>query len=198
MSEPVVQSRPASVHALLQQLGPSAAAFQARFPWPALLIEPLGEGERERIETPSKGTPRPDSDAFGRTTASLRSSAVLGAGKGMGSLVNPDARVEWLTKSDRNPFASLITLGRARNNDLILLYPTVSKLHAVFTQIGGRWFIEDRNSTNGTFLNGVRLSAGEKQPLGDGVGMRFGVDAEARFFEPSTLWSFCTLVTAGA
>jgi serine/threonine protein kinase len=48
----------------------------------------------------------------------------------------------------------VITIGRASDNDLVLNDSTVSRHHArVFFQ-DGYWYIEDLNSTHGTFLNG--------------------------------------------
>jgi pSer/pThr/pTyr-binding forkhead associated (FHA) protein/S1-C subfamily serine protease len=50
----------------------------------------------------------------------------------------------------------------------------VSALHARLLFEGGRWFLEDAGSTNGTFLDLARLAPGEKQPLGAGSVIRFG------------------------
>ena len=36
--------------------------------------------------------------------------------------------------------------------------PTVSRLHAVMTKNNGKWYITDKNSTNGTSVNGVRIA----------------------------------------
>lgn len=47
-----------------------------------------------------------------------------------------------------------ITFGRKPGNDIILDNPTVSGFHGVIRKEGERFFIEDKNSTNGTFLNG--------------------------------------------
>jgi pSer/pThr/pTyr-binding forkhead associated (FHA) protein len=50
----------------------------------------------------------------------------------------------------------------------------VSALHARLLFEGGRWFLEDAGSTNGTLLDLARLAPGEKQPLGAGSVIRFG------------------------
>ena len=57
------------------------------------------------------------------------------------------------------------TVGRADENDLTIEKPTVSRHHVVITAEGERWFLEDRGSFNGTFLNGSRIQAGAKVPL---------------------------------
>jgi pSer/pThr/pTyr-binding forkhead associated (FHA) protein len=60
------------------------------------------------------------------------------------------------------------TIGRADDSDLELPVGTVSRLHAVVSQSEGRWFVEDRGSFNGTYLNGVRLQPGTRLPLRHG------------------------------
>jgi FHA domain len=50
-----------------------------------------------------------------------------------------------------------MTIGRGRHNDIVLEHPTVSGEHAVITTILDDSFLEDRYSTNGTFVNGRRV-----------------------------------------
>jgi pSer/pThr/pTyr-binding forkhead associated (FHA) protein len=50
-----------------------------------------------------------------------------------------------------------ITFGRHRHNDVVLAHPAVSGEHAVITTILDDSFLEDLNSTNGTFVNGHRI-----------------------------------------
>ncbi|MBI5743030.1 MAG: FHA domain-containing protein [Elusimicrobia bacterium] len=60
------------------------------------------------------------------------------------------------------------TLGRKPDNDIALDNAAVSGHHCKFYESGGTWFVEDLNSTNGTFVNGKKtLKAGLKQ--GDSV-----------------------------
>jgi pSer/pThr/pTyr-binding forkhead associated (FHA) protein len=52
-----------------------------------------------------------------------------------------------------------VTLGKASTNDVSLDHDdTVSRLHAVFENLGFAWSIRDLGSRNGTFLNGERIS----------------------------------------
>lgn len=53
-----------------------------------------------------------------------------------------------------------VSVGRASENDLVLADAGVSRRHARLTQEGGRWFVEDRGSLYGTYVNGVRLQPG--------------------------------------
>jgi hypothetical protein len=50
-----------------------------------------------------------------------------------------------------------ITFGRHRHNDVVLNHPAVSGEHGVITTILDDSFLEDLNSTNGTFVNGHRI-----------------------------------------
>ncbi|MCM2267643.1 MAG: FHA domain-containing protein [Elusimicrobiales bacterium] len=55
------------------------------------------------------------------------------------------------------------TLGRKPDNDIALDNAAVSGHHCKFYESGGTWFVEDMNSTNGTFVNGKKtLKAGLK------------------------------------
>ena len=53
-----------------------------------------------------------------------------------------------------------LSIGRSAENDVSLAHPTVSRHHAVVRRHDRRWFIEDRGSRNGTFVNGARLQPG--------------------------------------
>lgn len=50
-----------------------------------------------------------------------------------------------------------LTVGRDGCNALVIEAKTVSRLHARLFEEGGRWFVEDRGSANGTIVNGQRL-----------------------------------------
>lgn len=65
----------------------------------------------------------------------------------------PDASVQDVVV----PF-SPYTIGRHSDNHLCLCNPTVSGRHAKITSLMGRLFVEDLGSTNGTFVNGIRVT----------------------------------------
>jgi hypothetical protein len=50
-----------------------------------------------------------------------------------------------------------MTVGRHKHNDIVLNHPAVSGEHAVVTTILDDSFLEDLQSTNGTFVNGHRI-----------------------------------------
>jgi hypothetical protein len=55
--------------------------------------------------------------------------------------------------------SSPVTVGRADDNDLVLADPQVSRHHARLEPDGQGWRAIDLGSTNGTWVNGVRLNA---------------------------------------
>jgi pSer/pThr/pTyr-binding forkhead associated (FHA) protein len=50
------------------------------------------------------------------------------------------------------------TVGRSKNNDLVLDENTISGRHAKFVRKGEQWELIDENSTNGTFVNGEKIT----------------------------------------
>ncbi len=72
--------------------------------------------------------------------------------------------------------ADLITVGREVGNGIVLDQDsTVSRRHAQFLKQGDTVFVEDLGSTNGTFVNGVRISA--PTPVRPGDTVQFGACA---------------------
>jgi hypothetical protein len=73
----------------------------------------------------------------------------------------------WLTLPDGSPYElkDSVTIGRDSKNDLVLESAAVSRDHAAVTHGDGRWYLEDRGSSNGTYLNGTRLVPGTRVPL---------------------------------
>lgn len=58
------------------------------------------------------------------------------------------------------------TIGRTDASDISVPDPTISGHHATLLQLeNGGFAVRDEGSTNGTRVNGVRLEAGEVQPL---------------------------------
>ncbi len=79
-----------------------------------------------------------------------------------------------LQKRPGSAFPELISVGRAPNVDVHLARNGISKLHAHFTRDGrGIYCVTDRDSTNGTFVNGVRLGPAQTIEVDDGSEVRF-------------------------
>lgn len=55
------------------------------------------------------------------------------------------------------PLSGQTTIGRRSTNDLVLTDTTVSGLHCMIITEEDKIFIQDMNSTNGTYLNGERI-----------------------------------------
>lgn len=68
--------------------------------------------------------------------------------------------------------AEKVVIGRSRSCDIRLREDTVSRLHAALVWKDGELVIEDLGSSNGTYLNGVRVMDPQKVATGDVV--RFG------------------------
>src|SRR5512133_3001660 len=91
----------------------------------------------------------------------------------------------WLTFPDgtEHELKESVTIGRDAARDLTFQSPTVSREHAALTFREGRWFVEDRGSFNGTFLNGTRVQPGTPLPLRHadriGIGDRHGQGGSA-------------------
>ncbi|MDA7979669.1 MAG: ATP-binding protein [Pirellulales bacterium] len=67
-----------------------------------------------------------------------------------------------------------LTIGRDASNHLHLGDPQISRFHARIKPVDGIYLLEDRASSNGTYINGLRvaeheLSAGDQIQLGDTV-----------------------------
>ena len=52
----------------------------------------------------------------------------------------------------------VFTIGREAGNDLVIEDPQVSRRHARLTRQGNSYLLEDLGSTNGTFVNGSRVT----------------------------------------
>ncbi len=65
----------------------------------------------------------------------------------------------------------IITLGRDITNDIVINDPEVSRHHMRLTRGAGGFTLEDLGSTNGTFVNGQRLTGAKPLNNGDMIGL---------------------------
>src|SRR5574342_712252 len=83
--------------------------------------------------------------------------------------------------------SDLISIGRDSSNEIPVNDAEVSRRHARLTFQGGKYVLEDMGSTNGTFVNGQRLSgprvlkSGEVVSFGEQIVLVF----EASTFDPA-------------
>jgi pSer/pThr/pTyr-binding forkhead associated (FHA) protein len=73
---------------------------------------------------------------------------------------------------------SRTTVGRAADNAVVLPDPSVSAYHCEVLVHGGEVIVRDLGSSNGTFVNGTRLS-NQQAPARNGDRVQFG-NVEAR------------------
>jgi len=55
----------------------------------------------------------------------------------------------------------LLTIGRKPDNDIVIDNPAISGHHCKVTKFGDVYFVEDLNSTNGTFIKGKKILKAE-------------------------------------
>jgi hypothetical protein len=68
-----------------------------------------------------------------------------------------------------------IRVGRSPSANIRIAHGSVSNVHARMRLFpDGSWQIVDQESTNGTFVNGVRLKPGRPEPLAEGAIVKLG------------------------
>ncbi len=85
----------------------------------------------------------------------------LNAGRMLNKSVisQPNEQAALLFKASKLVLKNVTLIGRKADNDLVLNDPDVSSQHAQIRSDGEGFLLEDLKSTNGTFLNGTRISA---------------------------------------
>lgn len=156
-----------------------ASEFTAAFSNPALLFgaDIAEPASGSAIEKSIRRTVMADQDDKTSRVPSIKPSS---------RLTNAMA---FLQKRKGNPFPHMISLGRAMNNDIVILNASVSKLHGYFLREGESWFFTDHKSSNGTQTNGARVEPGKKTSLADRDRFRFGLDVTATLLFPKAVYS---------
>ncbi len=140
------------------------AAFLTRYPAPFLYFQNLPDLELTDLFTTMRITP-------GVTPPDLGLQGIIHVAKDSAS----------------NAFGMMITMGRAKNNDLVIPDKRVSKFHAYFRQVGDAWMCTDANSTNGTKINGVELAAERSFQLHSGGVILLSDAIRAVFLSPDEM-----------
>ncbi|MDC7232332.1 MAG: FHA domain-containing protein [Spirochaetales bacterium] len=70
--------------------------------------------------------------------------------------------------------SSRMTIGRDKKNSFVIEDGMVSRFHLEILQIRGSYFIEDRNSSNGTWLNGKKVTPGKYIKINPGDTLKIG------------------------
>jgi hypothetical protein len=119
---------------------------------------------------------------------SIRSTAEILAGAEEEAAAKEVLAVREIVKSDRNPYADRISVGRASSNDIVIKHPSVSKLHGHFVKHAtGGLAVRDASSTNGVYVNGKKLADGVPGPIKSGDTLTIG-RVEAKFYQPAGLF----------
>lgn len=167
------------------------------FPGPVLVVA-ITTAAGMKVDTPSSGI-RLDPDFTGVGDRTLTANDGYRVGKTPAprhdprrppAPIGPTSLVLPVVKTDRNPFAGVITVGRAANNDIIIPSVEVSKVHAWIKGEPGQLLISDNGSTNGTVLDDLRLVPKVDYTLRSGATLRMGT-IECRFLEPAELLEVC-------
>jgi hypothetical protein len=67
------------------------------------------------------------------------------------------------------PTREQVTIGRSRASSCVVSDPSVSRAHAVVRFVDGTWWVRDAGSTNGTYVNGWRITGETEIRPGDEV-----------------------------
>jgi hypothetical protein len=74
-----------------------------------------------------------------------------------------------------SPGADALLVGRSRENDLVLPFESVSRLHAFIRHNrDDTWSVEDAGSTNGTYVKTRQLKPGVQEKIEDSSPIKFG------------------------
>ncbi len=83
-----------------------------------------------------------------------------------------------IRRTGRSPYPSMITVGRTKNNDIVLADVGISKFHAFFKEEDGKLVLHDAESRNGTTVDDApapTAKAGKPATVTRGSKVRFGL-----------------------
>jgi pSer/pThr/pTyr-binding forkhead associated (FHA) protein len=160
--------------------GPAASAPRAGPPpigAPAPVAPPPGAGERLKHTVHGVGAPAATQAPPGGPAGGAAQGGPAGQGAPFANFLFRGGALKGQRLSIKTPHANI---GRAEYNDLVIPDPSVSTSHAKLQRREGVWVLLDLDSTNGSFVDGERVTG--EAPLAPGALVRFG-DVEL-LFEP--------------
>lgn len=95
-------------------------------------------------------------------------------GHRLDSIVKKEQVSYLMFESARIPMVSVITIGRANDNDVVIDSQLASRHHALIQKIKDVYYLKDLDSTNGTLLNGERIPTGSYVKLGSSDSITIG------------------------
>jgi pSer/pThr/pTyr-binding forkhead associated (FHA) protein len=87
--------------------------------------------------------------------------------RSVGKLVIVQTGTESLTEGDVFPLQPVTSIGRSPSNTICIPDTYTSAQHALLAWREGQWWLEDRESRNGTMLNGVPVGSPTVVSAGD-------------------------------
>ncbi|MCQ2522354.1 MAG: FHA domain-containing protein [Lachnospiraceae bacterium] len=130
------------------------------------IFTPKNMGITEPVESRKESHKEPPKEEYGKTTF-------------FESLDDDEERLLVQTNKGKEHQFALTdfpkTVGKMEGSvDFCIRDGSISRMHARFVEKNGRVYIEDCNSTNGTFVNGMRLNEEESVLIESGDEIRFG------------------------
>ncbi len=107
---------------------------------------------------------------FRRAQPAWRAAVASALGRVRELADRPPPDPEVLLALDWDGGTASLSIGRHHECDVVLSEPVVSRRHALLRFRDGRWILQDLESRNGTFVNGVRVGRCELRP-GDSVAL---------------------------
>lgn len=160
----------------------SRTDFAKRFSYPVLVFDKdQGAGQEEKLgyETVCM---QPD-----QLAQMMQQSLMKAASSDVIRLVKKGAKV----------FAGMVNVGRTINCDVVIDSPIVSKFHAYFTKgtKDGSCCLIDANSTNGTYVNKIKLKPKVKKDLSDGDTISFDRKVTFSYYTPEGFYDFLAQIS---
>ncbi len=79
-----------------------------------------------------------------------------------------------ILQTNRSPIPDFVSIGRVRNNDIIITELSISKFHAYLRVTEAGYVIQDAGSSNGTSIDGRPLAGKESRRLELNSALRLG------------------------